>query len=188
MRFKEKEAECTRELVEAVARQLATRSVRDTDFVQASSVQQDNILAIVQSGINKQISLDTLSDALESWLGVDAIKEQLRSIGIKYNTSSYWNSMLGYIPGAGEIIIYSDYQTISLNGATVNVPGIKIGGGNAYIQDLAFIGQKEATDLINHISNSNIHTSAAEKAFWNKKLNVTDAQEVVEETLIFNRN
>lgn len=190
MRSRNCDVECTRELVEAVARQLATRTVRDTDFIPTNSIQQNDIIAIVQGGINKQITLDTLSDALNSWLGIDDIKEQIQSIGIEYNSTEYWDNKIGYIPKAGEILIYSDYQTILLNGHVIKVPGIKIGSGNAYVQDLAFVGQKESNELLEHINNTTVHITAAERAFWNNKINVDDNEEVDDntETLIFNRN
>ena len=105
-----------------------------------------------------------------------------------YNTTAYWNSQRGYIPKAGEIVIYSDYQTLDDCGKTVTVPGIKIGSGNAYVQDLAFLVSSDAQTLIDHIANMSIHISDADRAFWNNKLNVDDAQEVVGEALIFNRN
>lgn len=105
-----------------------------------------------------------------------------------YNTTTYWNSQRGYIPKAGEIIIYSDYQTIDDCGKIINVPGIKIGSGNAYVQDLAFLDSYDAQTMINHIADLSIHITGAERKFWNNKLNVDDNHEVVGEELIFNRN
>lgn len=43
-------------------------------------------------------------------------------------------------------------------------------------------------ELLTHIQNNNIHVTSQEKEFWNNKLNVTDFQEVTNETLIFHRN
>lgn len=105
-----------------------------------------------------------------------------------YNTTAYWNSQRGYIPKAGEIIIYSDYQTIDDCGKIINLPGIKIGSGNAYVQDLAFLGAYDAQTMIDHIADLSIHITGAEREFWNNKLNVDDNHEVVGEELIFNRN
>ena len=105
----------------------------------------------------------------------------------KSGTTAYWNSAMGYVPQAGEIVIYTDYKTVTKNGQTVNVPGIKIGSGNGYVQDLAFMGEADAESLLAHIGNSSIHVTAADKLAWNNKLNVNDAQEVVNEVLIFNR-
>lgn len=105
-----------------------------------------------------------------------------------YNTTAYWNSQRGYIPKAGEIIIYSDYQTIDDCGKIINIPGIKIGSGNAYVQDLAFLGAYDTQTMIDHIADLSIHITGTERNFWNNKLNVDDEHEVVGEELIFNRN
>lgn len=106
----------------------------------------------------------------------------------KSKTTAEWNATSGFIPEAGELIIYSDYQTVEEDGETRYIPGIKIGSGNAYVQDLAFMGERDSEILIAHIHDAIMHTTAAEKAFWNNKLNVNDSSEVVEETLILNRN
>lgn len=117
-----------------------------------------------------------------------ADKEKLDKLGISYNTTHYWNMMGGFIPKAGEIIIYSDYRKVVVDGKTVNVPGIKIGTGNSYVQDLAFAGSSDTEIIAAHIDDSIVHITAAEREFWNNKLNVNDLKEVVEESLIFNRN
>lgn len=108
--------------------------------------------------------------------------------GLKYGTTEEWNNQIGYIPVPGEIIIYSDYQTKEIDGNIVNIPGIKIGTGNAYIQDLPFISDNSSEELYNHIRNSIIHVTEQERQRWNNKLNVDDEAEVINESLIFNRN
>ena len=110
------------------------------------------------------------------------------SIKVQYNTTEYWNHKRGYIPSAGEIIIYSDYGTTIVNGVPTNLPAIKIGSGNAYVQDLAFVVGAEAKDLAQHVQNTIVHITDNERYKWNNKLNVDDEQEVVGETLVFNRN
>ena len=104
------------------------------------------------------------------------------------HTTEYWNNATGYIPANGEIVIYSDYKQIESGGETVYVPGIKIGSGNGYVQDLAFLGEADSRALLNHIMDINIHVSASNREKWDGKLNVDDANEVVNEALIFNRN
>lgn len=103
-------------------------------------------------------------------------------------STEYWNAQVGDIPEDGEIIVYTDWKTEVVDGQTVNIPGIKIGSGNAYVQDLTFMGEDVTDALAAHISDGVVHVTAVEKAGWNNKLNVTDAREVVDETLIFNRN
>lgn len=95
---------------------------------------------------------------------------------------------MGFIPLNGEIIVYTDYKTITKNGQTVTVPGVKIGSGNSYVQDLAFITDAEADSLLSHINNTTVHITTAERLYWNNKINIDDSEEVVEETLVMNRN
>lgn len=180
--------ECTRELVEAVARQLATRSVRDSDFPETPAVNEEDTFVVVQGGSNRNVQIGTLLSQLNTWLDIDAIKDKLKDLNIQYNTTEYWTNKRGFVPKAGEIIIYSDYAVLHSAQGDITVPGIKIGSGNGYVQDLAFVGDYEASVMMDHIADATVHTTAAEKAFWNRKLNVNDASEVVEETLVFNRN
>ena len=122
-------------------------------------------------------------------------------IMMKHDTTEHWNNARGFIPMAGEVIIYDDYQTktwtVEEYGETVtktaNIPGIKIGTGNGYVQDLAFVDEDLRDMIMNHINNTNIHTTLQEKLFWNNKINVDDAYEAIheeleDETLILNRN
>lgn len=119
----------------------------------------------------------------------------------KHDTTENWNNARGFIPMAGEIIIYDDYQVKTwqteeygeIVTKTKNIPGIKIGTGNAYVQDLGFVDEELRDTLMAHISNMELHTTLAEKLFWNNKVNVDDAYEQVheeleDETLIINRN
>jgi len=122
-----------------------------------------------------------LMSALDK-LKIDTLQE------VQYATTDFWDSCRGYIPNKGQIIVYSDYKTITKDGETVTVPAIKIGSGNGYIQDLPFVGDDIRDEILKHTSNTNIHVTPEEKAYWNNKLNVTDIREVVNETLIFNRN
>ena len=122
-------------------------------------------------------------------------------IQLKRDTTQHWNEARGFIPLKGELIIYDDYEvktyTVEEYGETVtktvNIPNIKIGTGNAYVQDLAFVDEKMRDILMSHIQNEGIHTTVGEKIFWNNKINVDDAyeqihEELEDETLILNRN
>lgn len=124
-------------------------------------------------------------------------KEFNTRIKAKHDTTENWNNASGFIPLAGEIIIYDDYKTITYeeNGVTLTktVPGIKIGSGNAYVQDLAFADEELSGQLLSHIQDSGVHVSPGEKIFWSNKVNIDDAYDVLneeleDETLIFNRN
>ena len=142
----------------------------------------------VQAAINKIIALANATHETDGLLSAED-KTKLDAIGIHYNTTAYWNDLIGYIPSEGEIIIYSDYNTITQDGETmVYVPGVKIGSGNAYVQDLAFVGADTARTLLNHITDTTVHVTAEKRRFWDDKLNVNDEAEVVNEVLVFNRN
>ena len=114
--------------------------------------------------------------------------DSLADISIKSANTEYWNAQKGYIPNEGEIIIYNDYKKVSKGGIIQNIPGMKIGTGNAYVQDLTFITDIQSEELMKHIRNQDIHVSEAEREFWNNKLNVNDAFETIGDVLVFNRN
>ena len=108
-----------------------------------------------------------------------------------------WNRAIGMVPLDGEVIIYTDYKQIQkeIDGQLKNVyiPGVKIGDGQTYVQDLPFVDEELREMIINHINNQDIHVSVREKLFWNNKLNVDDAyeqehDELVNETLVLNRD
>ena len=122
-------------------------------------------------------------------------------IQLKHDTTANWNNARGFIPIAGEVIVYDDWQTKTYTveeygqqiTKTVQIPNIKIGTGNAYVQDLAFVDESTRNALLEHIHNQELHTTLQEKLFWNNKINVDDAEEqttgeLVDETLILNRN
>lgn len=114
-------------------------------------------------------------------------------IKLKRDTTENWNNARGFIPLEGEVIIYTDYKTIEVDGVIKNIPGIKVGTGNAYVQDLAFADDDLRDLLMTHINNLELHTTLQEKVFWNNKINVDDAREQMygeleDETLILNRN
>lgn len=135
--------------------------------------------------------IEALGPASETLAGLLTAtdKKKLNSLNISYNTTEYWNRQRGYIPKAGEIVIYSDYKTVTVDGKRVNLPGIKIGSGNGYVQDLVFAGGGTDDDLlIAHIADTIVHVTQEDRDYWNNKLNVDDAQEVVGESLVFNRN
>jgi len=92
------------------------------------------------------------------------------------DTTANWNAHPAFRPEKGEIIIYTDHGTISDEfGENVNVPGIKIGDGDAYLIDLPFVNAdvryQILTELRLHSGNTEIHVTSEEKEFWNNKLN-----------------
>ena len=122
-------------------------------------------------------------------------------IQLKRDTTENWNNARGFIPMAGEVIVYTDYETKIYQTEeygkkvmkTVEIPNIKVGTGNAYVQDLAFVDEKTRDILMAHIQDHDIHVTLQEKVFWNNKINVDDVKEqatgeLEDETLILNRN
>ena len=122
-------------------------------------------------------------------------------IQLKRDTTEHWNETHNFIPMPGEVIVYTDYETKTYTveeygetvTKTVDIPNIKIGTGNAYVQDLAFVDERTKDILMEHIRDQEIHTTLQEKVFWNNKVNIDDAYEaihgeVLDELLVFNRN
>lgn len=110
----------------------------------------------------------------------------------KRDTTAKWNAARGFVPLAGEVIIYTDYKTIrkEIDGEMKNVliPGVKIGDGQTYVQDLPFVDTELRDRLMEHINNQDLHVTLQEKLFWNNKLNVNDNMELVDGALVLNRN
>ena len=118
-------------------------------------------------------------------------------IKLKRDTTENWNNARGFVPLAGELILYTDYSsyTKEVNGQNkvIAIPGIKIGDGSAYVQDLPFVDEELRDILMDHINNMDLHVTLGEKTFWNNKINVDDAyeavhDELVDEMLVLNRN
>jgi hypothetical protein len=146
-------------------------------------------ITALEQYVNELASYGTIRYDLQQLLSKAQQQQAKSNLGIndnqiQVNTTAYWNSKLGYIPEAGTIIIYSDYK--QKDGK--NVPGIKIGSGNGYVQDLAFIDNGVSEDLLNHISNTIVHVTQQERAKWNNKVNIDDrVSDVRNETVIFTR-
>lgn len=107
---------------------------------------------------------------------------------VSRDTTLNWNSHINFIPMRGEVIVYTDHgQMEDGYGNTINVPGIKIGDGNAYLIDLPFVGNdvryQILQELREHTGNTVIHVSQADRDFWNNKLNC----QVSNECLTLNR-
>ena len=82
-------------------------------------------------------------------------------IQLKRDITANWNNARGFIPLEGEVIIYEDYQVIrqEINGQEqlITIPGIKIGDGKTYVQDLPFTDDALRQELMGHINDPNIH-------------------------------
>ena len=104
------------------------------------------------------------------------------------DTTENWNNHRLFIPKRGEVIIYTDHGHIDDGfGNMIDVPGIKIGDGNAYLVDIPFVGADVRYQILDelrlHANDTEIHVSPQDREFWNNKLNY----DVFSENLIFNR-
>jgi hypothetical protein len=100
---------------------------------------------------------------------------------VHQNTEAFWNAQLDLIGEAGHIYVYTDHDEVDGK----KIPGIKVGDGLGYLIDAPFI-DSNASKLIEHIQNSDIHVSLAEKEFWNNKVNCFMSR-VDGENIIFTR-
>lgn len=78
------------------------------------------------------------------------------------DTTAGWASQATLVAQANNIYVYTDYQSASGQ----NIPGIKIGDGNAYLIDLPFID----TIYAQHIADSEIHVSSTDRTNWDNKV------------------
>lgn len=113
---------------------------------------------------------------------------------ILIGTTAEWTQRHNYVAPRGTILIYTDHGTITttINGieVTKTVPGIKIADGSTPVIDMPFVGDDVAAairrEITDHINDNVRHITAAERLFWNNKINCNDA--VNENNLILNRN
>ena len=108
---------------------------------------------------------------------------------VLFGITEHWNNQRDYIANKGQIVIYMDHGTVEDDEGNVKeVPGIKIGDGNAYLIDLPFVGDDVAdvilTRLNNHLANQDIHVSAADRLKWDKKVDVRMVNDDLGETEI----
>lgn len=110
---------------------------------------------------------------------------------VRVGSTAQWN-VVTYTPQKGEIIVYTDYETMTVGGVTTNICGLKIGNGTTAVGSLPFVSQKIRADLNElianfntHVADTTIHTNATEKTFWNNKLNYTIQE--ANELLVFDR-
>ena len=104
------------------------------------------------------------------------------------DTTENWNAQRSFIPLRGEVIIYTDHgQMDDGYGNTINVPGVKIGDGSAYLIDLPFVGNDVRYQILHelreHTGNTVIHVTQEDRDFWNNKLNYS----INDGNLILNR-
>ncbi len=119
------------------------------------------------------------NSAIHAELSALATRLELRSPAVYFDTTANWNAQTNLVGEENAIYVYTDYQQKDGD----NIAGVKIGDGNAYLLDNPFLD----TIYYDHIQDTDIHITAAERAFWNNKdrcyYSLTDA-----ETLVFTKN
>lgn len=83
-----------------------------------------------------------------------------------HNNTEFWQSQSTLIPRKGQIVIFEDAQMLN---STI-LANVKIGDGVTNVMDLPFLTDSLFTAFENHINNTDIHITAAERAFWNNKI------------------
>jgi len=109
---------------------------------------------------------------------VDGLTDEIPKI--EFDTKANWDSQVSKVGDENTIYIYTDYQQDEDDN---NLAGIKIGDGNAFLIDLPFID----ANYQDHIRDTDIHITAAERTAWNDK--VTCYHSLTEsETVVFTKN
>lgn len=121
---------------------------------------------------------------------------------IMVNTKAGWAEQPGFKPAKGQIVIWSDKAQIHkyvvegdelADEGLIDVPGIKIGDGNAFNLDLPYVGDDIEQKIDQHIKDVQAHVSEQDRKSWNHKITIgnldTPSDDGVEgETLIIKRN
>lgn len=128
-------------------------SVRVRDLTVSTTIFPSDKLMLVGAEDEHLVTIQTLQD----YLNANLTKQVL------FNTTAYWDAQITLVSDPNTLYIYTDHDR-DLQGNAI--AGIKAGDGNAYVVDLPF------TDAIatEHIADSTIHTSAAEKAVINSHI------------------
>lgn len=107
-----------------------------------------------------------------------------------YGTRAHWEANPGFVPDRGQIVVWSDRGKTTVGGAEVDVPGVKIGDGNAFNIDLPFVGDDVAARLLAliqaHVDDPTSHVSSSDRKRWDNKITASD--EVHDGTLVLSRN
>ncbi len=104
----------------------------------------------------------------------------LTSSPIHLGTTAEWNSRPSLIGKKAHIYVYTDYQNIDGK----DVPGIKIGDGDAYLIDAPFAYGGIYDLLMDHINNIIVHITSEERAAWNNKVRCYISDDDME-TIVF---
>lgn len=123
---------------------------------------------VVQSDYNKLQNRPRINEViLEGSLSASDI-----GLGqVYYDTTENWNNQRDLITEKSVVYVYSDSQFIEYEpGRQIPVAGIKIGDGTSYLIDMPFVTDTLTFTIINHVSNTKVHITDAEREFWDNKI------------------
>lgn len=78
------------------------------------------------------------------------------------DTTANWNAQSTLVSQKDCVYVYTDHHTVDGQ----DIPGIKIGDGNAYLIDLPFTDAA----FIAHIADDSLHVSDADRESWENKV------------------
>lgn len=95
----------TKAQINEIARQIATVSVKDTDFESASRLSSDDYVAIVQDGVNKKIRTSELADAVLDTLVVDStpVEESENPV----TSGGVYEALSNLVVEGGDVVAFS---------------------------------------------------------------------------------
>lgn len=123
---------------------------------------------------NTEFSLENINFDTDACLGPQEVNFKtcfyngrvLQTGKIISATTEYWNSKPSLIAEKNTIYIYTDYRQKEVDGQMVDVAGMKLGDGLAYLIDIPFTDE----DFLSHIQDAVIHITQEERAYWNSKV------------------
>ena len=121
-----------------------------------------------------QVTNANIDDSSTSGTGVTwsaaKINQAIANAGnVFYNTVSGWAAEPQLVGQVKSMYVYTD----AMQYEGQNIPRIKVGDGQTYLIDLPFLNERE----IDHIANTSIHITDAERQFWNNKVTAYENQE-----------
>lgn len=128
-------------------------SVRVRDLSVTTTIYPTDKIMMIGAEDEHLVTMQTL----QGYLNANLDKQ------ILFGTTAEWNAQSQLQSETGKVYVYTDHRIDSQGN---RIAGIKMGDGNAYLIDLPF--QDEA--IYEHIEDSTIHITAAERAFWNDKV------------------
>ena len=95
----------------------------------------------------------------------------IKLLNVHYDTKAAWDMQPQLVAERAEIYVYSDKATLYDGvGNPYFVPGIKVGDGTSYLIDMPFIADEVIFALAQHVNNTTVHITQAERIFWNNKV------------------